>query len=199
MTKDVFVALSDEELLKFISERNELAFEVLYNRYQRKIYTFALKVLKHEERAEDVVHEIFLRLWQHSQPAQINNLEAYLRIATRNYSLKVLRRLIVEENTAERILNTQMGRQLSDIEEQIFFKEIDGRYREVLSKMPSQQQKVYILCKEEGLKYEEVAEKMAISKLTVKTHMQHALRFMRSNLIKYTGTVLILILLKSFF
>lgn len=196
--KDVFLNLSDEELLTYVAEKDECAFNILYERYRRKIFTFSMKLLKQEERAEDIVHEIFLKLWQHPNLGGIINLEAYLRVTTRNHTLKVLRRINIEETAVQRIFTNQNEQEVSETEQIILYKEADFRYREIISKMPAQQQKVYMLCKEEGLKYEEVAEKMAISKLTVKTHMQHALRYLRSNFVNYTDIILIVTTIRFF-
>jgi RNA polymerase sigma-70 factor (ECF subfamily) len=62
--------------------------------------------------------------------------------------------------------------------------------------LPPQQKLVYQLCHQEGLKYEEAAEKLNLSPLTVKTHMQHALRFLRSHVIKNSDMAVALILFK---
>ena len=196
--KDVFLNLNDEALLVYVSAKDEEAFAVLYERYRRKIFTFSMKLLQQSDKVEDIVHEIFLKLWEHPNLAEINNLEAYLRISTRNHTLKVLRRMATEELAAKKIYIDQYE-EMSETEQHIFYKEAHFRYREVLSKMPAQQQKVYILCKEEGLKYEEVAEKMAISKLTVKTHMQHALRYMKANFVKYTDAMALILLISFIF
>ncbi|MNY40859.1 Sigma-70, region 4 [compost metagenome] len=54
---------------------------------------------------------------------------------------------------------------------------------------------MYHLCHQEGLKYEEVAERLNISKLTVKTHMQHALRFLRNYVSTHTDIAVLVILM----
>ncbi|MNY10648.1 ECF RNA polymerase sigma factor SigE [compost metagenome] len=62
--------------------------------------------------------------------------------------------------------------------------------------LPPQQKLVYQLCHQEGLKYEEVAEKLNLSPLTVKSHMQHALRFLRAYVVKNGDLAIAFLLLK---
>src|SRR5690606_27615609 len=99
----------ERELLYKISVGDEYAFRILYNRYRKKIYSYALKIIKSEMLAEDILHEVFLRVWQHGNIAEIENIEGYLKIVTRNYTLKILRRQQLEarNNSARKLVWTE--------------------------------------------------------------------------------------------
>lgn len=185
--------LDERMLLGRISSGDEHAFRVIYDRYRKKIYSYALKILKDEDRSEDIVHEVFLCIWQHSNLGKIENLESYLRVIVRNATLKLLRR-----EKLERKVNTQMfvdWDEMNDSTEQvILWKDTRKLIQEAVDYLPPQQKIVFQLCREEGLKYEEVAERMDISRLTVKTHMQHALRFLRAYVSRHTDVTLWVVL-----
>src|SRR5690606_10164576 len=85
-------ALSDRELLEQVAFGDERAFGEIYERYRRKVYSYALKIIKSPELAEDILHDVFVKLWQYHNPSAIDHLEGYLRIVTRNDTLKQLRR-----------------------------------------------------------------------------------------------------------
>ncbi|SEN85195.1 RNA polymerase sigma-70 factor, ECF subfamily [bacterium A37T11] len=186
---------NDQELLDGIAAGNEKAFRIIYDRYRKKVYTYALKIIKSEDLAEDILHEVFLKLWQQEQNREIADLDSYLRVVTRNYTLKVLRRKQLEAKVnKEMFCNWNEGHH--ETEEHIQLKETQQLLNEAINKLPAQQKLAYQLCREEGLKYEEAAERMAVSKLTVKTHMQLALRFVRTYLRKNTDIVMWIILIQ---
>ncbi len=190
--------LDDLLLLKRVSLKDELAFAELYNRYRKKVYTYSLKILKYPDKSEDIVHEVFLAIWHHGDLESIQNLDAYLRITTRNQTLKLLRRqqLELKSNKSMFVAWQEVH---NETEQEILLNDTYAQLLQGIAKLPPQQKKVYQLCREEGLKYEEVAEQLSISRLTVKTHMQHALRFLRAYLSSRTDVVGLLLLLKFFY
>lgn len=190
---------SDEKLLLAkIAARDENAFRWLYDRYRKKIYSYALKVLKFEDRAEDVVHEVFLSIWQHEHPEEIGNIEAYIHVVARNSSLRLLRRQQLEVK-AGRELAVEWKEMHDETEQSIITNETRRLLQKAIDFLPPQQRIVFRLCREEGLKYKEVAERLSISQLTVKTHMQQALRSLRMSLQKHNDLAVAFILLNLFF
>ncbi|MFC5281945.1 RNA polymerase sigma factor [Pedobacter alpinus] len=197
MIKEIQV-LDDLLLLKRVSLKDQLAFAELYNRYRKKVYTYSLKILKYPDRAEDIVHEIFLTIWQHDNLESILNLDAYLRVVTRNHTLKLLRRQQLELKS-NKCMFVGWQEVHNETEQEILLKDTNAQLVQGIDKLPPQQKKVYQLCREQGLKYEEAAEQLSISRLTVKTHMQHALRFLRTYLTQHTDVIGLLLFLKFFF
>jgi len=193
-TKESPPLIDEKELLKKISKRDEGAFKIIYDIYKKKVYSVALKILKSDDLAEDALHEVFLKVWKYSDNIdQINNIDSYLRIATTNQALKILRK---QKNQLK--FNLACSNNWTEIqhetEEAIFFKDTEKILLEAVEKLPPQQKSVFLLCKEEGLKYAEVAERLSLSRLTVKTHMQHALRFLRSYLHSHTDITILILL-----
>jgi RNA polymerase sigma-70 factor (family 1) len=197
MIKEIQV-LDDLSLLKRVFLKDELAFAELYNRYRKKVYSYSLKILKYPDRAEDIVHEVFLTLWQQDNLASILNLDAYLKVVTRNQTLKLLRRQQLELKSNKNMF-VAWQEVHNETEQEILLHDTYEQLRNGVEQLPPQQKKVYQLCREEGLKYEEVAEQLSISRLTVKTHMQHALRFLRAYLTSHTDVVGFLILTSFFY
>lgn len=186
---------NEKVLLSRIEAGDEYAFRVLYDRYRMKLYSYALKIIKSEILAEDILHEVFLKIWQHEKISDIDNIEAYLKVITRNHTLKALRRHQLEIH-AGYVLGKTWQEAHNETEESVLLNDSKNILKQGIEMLPPQQKLVYNLCREEGLKYEEAARHLSISPLTVKTHMQHALRFLRGYLSKYTDVSLLLILIQ---
>ncbi|WP_316788298.1 RNA polymerase sigma-70 factor [Pedobacter frigoris] len=185
----------EKALLHQVSTGDSRAFSIFFHRYSPKVYTYALKIVKSESLAEEITQEVFVKIWNLGQQlTSIENLDAYLRVITKNHTLKVLRRLALEVRT-NKIMADDYRENHNDTEEYIIFKDSEKILNQAIEKLPPQQKLVYHLCHQEGLKYEEAAEKLNISRLTVKTHMQHALRFLRNYVSTHTDIAVLVILM----
>lgn len=185
--------INDKILLKGISNGDKYAFRLIFTTYRDKIYAYALKIIKCEATAEDIVHDVFLKIWTHPDLNKIDNLESYLKIASRNTTLKILRRQALEMQTTNNFIQN-WDETHNETEEIILVNDFSKVVTQAINLLPQQQKLVYNLCREEGLKYSEAAERLSISPLTVKTHMQLALRFLKNYLSKHGDVVLCLIL-----
>src|SRR6202012_6094203 len=90
--------LFDERtLLARMGRRDERAFRQLYDAHRKKVYTFSLRMLQSPELAEEVLQEVFIKFWNLKATAStIRSAEAWLRTATSNTALNVLRKKEVE-------------------------------------------------------------------------------------------------------
>lgn len=186
--------MSVSKLLNRASTGDEAAFCALYDRYRPKVYSYALKITRSVEMAEDIVHDVFVKLWDNGG-MEVENVDGFLRVVTRNHTLKVLRRQVLVHRTARDIGKLQPHSDLCT-DEAIAYNETQEMLLNAISRLSPQRKQVFLLCREEGLKYDEVAERMNLSPLTVKTHMQHALRFLRNYVSKYSGLVLLLAVIR---
>ncbi|MDR6784317.1 RNA polymerase sigma-70 factor (family 1) [Pedobacter africanus] len=185
----------EKALLSQISTGDEKAFSMFFHRFSAKVYTYALKIVKSETLSEEITQEVFVKIWNlGEQLNSIENLDAYLRVLTRNHTLKVLRRLALEVRT-NKMMAPGYTETHNETEEYIIFKDSEKILNQGIEQLPAQQKLVYMLCHQEGLKYEEAAERLNISKLTVKTHMQHALRFLRNYVSTHTDIAVLVILM----
>jgi len=186
-----FQELSDEKtILLQVAAGDERAFALLFEKEHKKINSFALKLTRSKELAEEIVQDVFLKLWMNrSELETIDNWGGYLNRVVRNHSFNVLRRLAQETLAAHEIgrQNTELD---MDTELNIDFRETRKLVNEAVAALPSQQQKVYNLCHVEGLKYAEAAERLNVSPETIKAHMKQALRNIRKYLNRYAPFII---------
>ena len=185
----------EKALLHRISAGDASAFNLIYHRYSPKVYHYALKITKTDTLAQEIAQEVFIKIWGLGEQLNtIDNFPGYLRTVTRNHTLKVLRRLAIELQASKMNLH-EYQESHNDTEEYVIFKDSEKILNEAIEKLPVQQRLVYQLCHQEGLRYEEVAERLNLSKLTVKTHMQLALRFLRNYVSSHTDVAVLVILM----
>jgi len=196
LNEPAWTSSSDEKsLLSGISSGEELAFRVLFDRYKARVYNYALKIVKSDISAEEILHDVFIKIWQHEHVMEIENIEFYLKTITKHTTFNVLRRIKLEVNTNEYLSHFWIETH-NDTEEKITSKDTERILNEGINLLPPQQRMVYTLCKDEGLQYAQVAERLSISPLTVKTHMQHALKFLRNYVVKNSDLSMFLILMQ---
>lgn len=169
------------ELLNGIAKQDEASFNSIYDFYSDRIYSFCLKMVKNETIAEDLVQDVFTKLWRYQDIANIENLYAWLRTLARNQTLKLLKRRAIELKAAEELAET-WNEQGNNTEQQIDFNDLKRLLDQAVAGLSEHQRRVYMLCKVDGLSYEDAAKELGISKLTVQTHMKRSLSVIRKSL-----------------
>lgn len=164
--------LPDERaLLLEVAAGSEAAFAALVKQYASLLYGYILKLTRDEAAAEDVVQEIFTQLWLTRETlVEVRHFRAFLFVISRNHALKALKR--IDQEYAHR---EEWGR-LNTIPEEhndgiAFYL---GLVEQAIMQLSPQQKKVWILSRRQGLKYNEIAQEMNISRETVKKYLQHA-------------------------
>ncbi|HEY0175480.1 MAG TPA: sigma-70 family RNA polymerase sigma factor [Pedobacter sp.] len=191
--------LDDEsELLAKIVKGDERAFRIVFNTYQKKIYSSALQMLHDEILAEEVVQVSMLKLWMMGTGLlEIRNLQGYLIKISRNYAFDLLRRKEMQLK-AERNIQVTWSEEHNETEEQILLNETRKILQDGIELLPPQQKIVYQLCHQEGLKYEEAASRLNLSVETIRSYMRLAQRFLRNHLRSNSDIAVLLIIFKLF-
>jgi RNA polymerase sigma-70 factor (family 1) len=184
--------LSDEELSRQLAMGDEAAYRIVYNRYWHKIYQVALMYLKLPEQAEDVVQNIFLKLWaKRAQLPAIEKIEGYLFMMARNEVISGMRKKKLDISRYE--LPTDLVEEDFLLPQQLLvFRESSALIYKAISLLPPQQQHIFKMSREQGLSHDEIAREMGISKEAVKKHITRALSALRKFLQEHQGDELLL-------
>lgn len=176
---------TEKELLQLSTEGDEKAFAEIFHRYKFKLYGFIYRLTQSQEMAEDIVQETFLRLWKNrDQLDHIEHLSSYIFRMAQNQAITSFKRMAMETMIIRQLLTGEKEFAPSTPESELALKEMEALFRKAIDNLPPQQKKVYLLSREEGLKHEEIAERLQISRGTVKNHMIQLLRTLRSQLEK---------------
>jgi RNA polymerase sigma-70 factor (ECF subfamily) len=187
--------MGDFELYEQIKKGNEVAFESLFREYYKSLCFFCNKIVKDSDVAEEIVQDFFFHLWEKRKTLDLNaSVKSYLFKSVYNNALKYLRhkKIIAEhENYIKWQDNSQ---QLPDN-----FAELGEMMHVInttLQEAPAKTREIFELNRNEGLKYQEIADKLGISVKTVEAHISSILKTFRENLKEY---LTILILFSEFF
>lgn len=163
--------LNERELLMEVSSGNETAFKQLFALYHNQLGTYIYRLTDSFELAEEIVQDVFLKIWMNRETlADVKSFKAYLFVVSKNYALNCLRQLAKQRNhTAEwndKVIDTIAA------EEDEQYDKYYGLLDEAINKLPPQQKTVYILSRQQHLKYNEIADHLHISRETVKKYLQ---------------------------
>lgn len=183
----------EKELLNRLAGGDENAFVTLFNAYQDYIFKVVYQFVKSQALAEELVQDIFLKVWQERQKLpHVQHFQNWLFILARNHLLRYLHRMALERKvrrvwTDERPLNE------NSTDYKLRNSQFNELLQETISNLPPQQQAVLRLAKEQYLTYEEIAQRLSISPNTVRIHMSKALEAVRRAL-KDKGIEFVLLL-----
>ncbi|POY37931.1 hypothetical protein C3K47_05245 [Solitalea longa] len=187
-----------KQLQARIAIGDQQAFTLFYNAYYPVIYGFARHLLRSDELAVDIVQESMLHVWRLGTKLEtVNHLESYIKTFAKRRAIDMLRRRAVEQK-AEKTLGGNWKEEHNDTEEGILLREGRKILQDGICSLPPQQRLVYELCQQEGLKYEEAAQRLGISAGTVKTHLKLAMRFLREYIKNHSDLAPLLIIFKLF-
>ena len=169
----------EKDLLGQLAAGNEKAFHEVYHQYQRRIFSFAYLLTESADLAEEVVQEIFIKLWYNrGKLGNVANFSAWLHAMTRNFVADAMKKR-AREILGKKELGRITSMESNHTDEIIFLKENEQLLREAIEKLSPQQQVVYKMSREQGLKHAEIAEQLNISDRTVKNHLVNASRIIR--------------------
>ena len=164
---------NEQNTVKRLQGGDVTALEEVYKVYSDQIYAFSLSITKTKETAEDIVSEVFMRIYKYlSSGKSVNNLKAFLFTICRNVSYDKLRMLSLNQSLPE--------------EDILFSLEmpIDEKFevRVALEKLPSDEKDIVVLYCVSGFKHREIAEIMQIPEGTVRWKYRKALEKLKTEL-----------------
>ena len=162
---------------------DQLAYKSLFRNLQPWLYQFAYSFIKSHELAEEIVSDVFIRVWEkRKQLEQIENLKLYLYVSTKNFSLNYLQKLLKNKTFELDQLSVELKSLYADPEQVLITREMANRVRLAVNQLPPRCKMIFKLVKEDGLKYKEVAELLDISVKTVEAQVTLAVKKLGSTI-----------------
>ena len=188
--------LTDQVLVPLLLNRNEGAFETVFKRYFKDLHAYACSILKAEVYAEEMVQQVFFKLWDRNQQLQVQgSLAAYLYRSVHNECLNHLKHLKVRH--VHQAYATHHAVHHAEDADPVRLEELEKRIDIAMNRLPEQCRTIFQLSRFEELRYREIADKLGISVKTVENQMGKALRIMREELAEYLPSLIILYLLNA--
>ncbi|MDI3340239.1 MAG: sigma-70 family RNA polymerase sigma factor [Sphaerobacter sp.] len=174
--------LADEELVQRMGAGDVDALEVLYGRYARVVYSFAVRIVGDGLLAEEVLQEAFMRSWQQASRFELarGTFASWLLSITHNLAIDEVRKRQRRPQRADRVDFTDVLRSeidaTADVEEAAEAAELRERIRGAMARLPPAQQRVIELAYFGGLTQREIAALLDEPLGTIKTRMRLAMQ-----------------------
>jgi len=188
-------------LSHFIPDR-PVAFEELFRLHYTELCRYALRLTRNEEVAEEVVQEVFISFWERRNEITItHSVKAYLISSVRNRSINYLKLQLPKDRKKEEIEEHNSGASVEDTSAGIEYKELYDLIQHAITSLPEKCRAIFVLSREEGMTYQQIADQLNLSLKTVENQMSIALKKLRSTMKSHIDrfAILVIALFPSFF
>lgn len=179
--------MTEQEVRRYLrqmkDENSQRAFRGFYDLTYDRLFRIAYYYVKHDEWTQEIVLDVFMKLWeQRAKLPEVNNIEDYCFILTKNASLNYLEK----ENRHATLSADQLPEpsdQADSPEETLISEELFARYVKALDRLPERCREVFVRIREEKQSYAQVADELDISVKTVDAQLQKALTRLKEMLL----------------
>ena len=165
------------EIIQQISEGRIAAFSAFYNLYFQKLFDFAHYYFHSEESCNEVVSEVFFNIWQNRKNLNtIRNIDNYLFISVKNQCIRYKKTNEINIGESLEMVPADFFVDLENPEQNLIVDEVRLVIQKAIDELPEKCKVIFLMVREEGLKYKEAAEVLSISERTVHAQMVIAVK-----------------------
>lgn len=174
---------NDRQLVSRLRVGDKKAFEEIFRKYREKVYYFAIRYYNSPEDAENVVQDVFVKLWdEHEGVKEELSLNNYIYTIAKNHLFNIHRKKINEKAYRNYIVDYLV--QTPNLENELIYADLKAGIDKVIENLPAQRKKVFIMSNFEGFSNKELASILNLSVRTIEVHKSLALQTIRKALKK---------------
>jgi RNA polymerase sigma-70 factor (family 1) len=182
----------DTELVENLQKGDVEAFDLLYEKYSVKLYSFGIKYLRSSAEAEELVQSVFLKLWEnYKNLKKESSFKSYLFTIAYNDICKLFRKRKYGQKYIDDTLYASF-QSSSESEESLDYQSVMERVKQIVDKLPEKQRTIFVKSRQEGKSTKEIAKDVGLSPGTVDNYISDALKFVRRHLNKEDLGIIIL-------
>ena len=172
---------TENELIASLQRGSVNAFEILFENYSQKLYRFSFSYIKSETEAEDVVQEVFLKIWQNRSSLKTEtSFQSYLFTIAFHAILKSFNKK-AQQQKFQLDLFEFLAAENSSLEEQNNFETLIARLNQLIEQLPTRRKEIFFKRKKEGKSIQNIALEMGISEKTVENQITEAMHSLRKS------------------
>jgi len=169
--------LPDKDLITLLKQADQQAFVVLYDRYWSELYACAFHLFPYRETCEDLVHDVFLYLWNSREKLEIRSLRDYLYISIKHKALNTIRSQKKQVEISADDAPDFMDEGESDAS--LMVKELNLLFEEGVHSLPNKCREILVMSRKEHLSNKEIASRLNLSTKTVENQINIGLKKIR--------------------
>ena len=166
----------DNSLIIKLRGGDEQAFKALFDKYGVRLYQFSLRYLREKEDGEDLLHDVFLKIWMNRESLKTGtSFRAYLFTIAYNH----IRQQFLKKSREERYIRIFAEEQLFDSveEDRLDYVQLVRKMKEIIELLPPRRKEIFNLSYKEELKNHEIADKLGLSEQFIKNQLSIAKKF----------------------
>ncbi|MDP2114534.1 MAG: RNA polymerase sigma-70 factor, partial [Bacteroidota bacterium] len=168
--------IDEKDLIVRLKSGDQTAFELLFHFYYPGLVMYAIQFTTDRMEAEEIVQDFFVRFWQrHQQIIPSDSLKSYLFLSVKNGSLNFLKHKKIEEKYIRSMTELSNNHLVYDPDLYIA-SELQEKIKKSIDLLPEKCREIFIMSRMRGLKNEEIAAELNLSKRTVETQISKALK-----------------------
>ncbi|MBS1662550.1 MAG: RNA polymerase sigma-70 factor [Bacteroidetes bacterium] len=192
----------EKRLLLDLAAGDENAYKSMYQQYGDAVFKLAIRYVKSEALAQDLTQDVFIKIWEKRERlTEVQYFQAYLLQVARNESINLLR-AVGKSDIAKGEIARHFHANPGFFEDETLQRDYREFIKRTLDSLSPRSREIFILCREQGKTYDEVAAELGISRNVVRKHMVSSLQKFRDAAQDELGTPLglvLLILIKKYF
>lgn len=157
---------------------DESTFEFIYRTYWQRLFEYARRKVHHNEAAEEIIQELFVKLWEQRERLQILNLENYLYTCVKNLVIDYYKQRLFSELES---IDKEVGPDYP-----LFLDELETQILQAANRLPQKTRQIFMMNRLEGKSASEVSAELNLPQRTVEYHITIALRKLKYDLKDYT-------------
>jgi RNA polymerase sigma-70 factor (family 1) len=171
---------TDEELLLLLGQDSEVAFDELYDKYWKKLFVIAMHTLRDQELAEEIVHDVLLKLWSLRGSLKIEkSLSHYLAAAVKYHVLNYLSKQRRRLNLLEKVNYQPAPESEETTANYLREKELMAELQSAIAQLPEKCRIVYVMSREQGMNTRQIAAELDIPLNTVESQLSKSLKHLK--------------------
>jgi RNA polymerase sigma-70 factor (family 1) len=175
---------SDVSLVQRLKENDKPAFELIFNKFSKKLYYFTLSYVHSKAESEEIIQNVFISLWENRDMlSEAFPIQNYLYKVTVNHIYNYFKHQLVRRRHAENMILEGTDED-HDVMQEILTHDLGVIVNKIIEELPLRQQVIYRLSRTEGLCHAEIAQRLGLSVRSVENQIYRALKYIREKLNK---------------
>lgn len=175
-----YARYDDTRLVALLRKRDKLAYTEIYTRFWPVLFRHALRMLRDEDEATDVVQDIFAVLWEKAAALNLSGtLAGYLYSATRNRVIDRIARHKIEQHYLNS-LEDYLKQGTPSADDELIAAELAQRIEREVAKLPKKMRQIFSMRQQAQHSYREIAESIGTTEGNVKKQLYNAMKLLKS-------------------
>ena len=178
----------DRFLLKRLRKGDSYAFAAIFSRYYRSLVLYCNSFITDMDECEDIVMDLFVAIWEHRERLDISNLRSFLLRSVRHDCLDAIKHRRVKDSYSAALL-LSMDINSAALDNYILYDELKKLVDDTLSSLDAKSVAIFKMSRWDGVKYDDIAKSMNISRRTVEVRITNVIRQLRATIKKHFPTI----------